>query len=493
MHYTFTDPVDDPALFVGREQLLNTVTSRQSSFLILGEARIGKTSALFQLKRRLHQLDPDGRQQVPIYLNLRSLLFASPADVYRHIAVNTAVAAIGVADDPLVSSASQVSSPRELVVLFAALSRRGRSVAPAALIDNIDDPQQFRAAAVDLYSGLREASDFSKDTTPLRLVATASSAFLKAESSTVSKLLSRLTPVELSALVLDEVRTLLGKSAALLATPQHTLLVEFLFAQSGGHPCVLQELLVRGLAKSIPPIEVLSHLERICNNLATDGCSFFHHYTSSLTHADWLTLLAVALRTPDANWQPPPSATRRFLTAGLIREEEGAAAPSPSCTLFFRWFRVHAEALFPASAMQARRAFVSMEECLPVLRRSIATAMASLVPRTERDLQDMIQCVLAGLGVRFEREAPLTYKTKTFKVDFALPDLDAAIEIKLAKPQHAPAAVIDQVLADMEAYRTRYSNFVAVLFIVGPSHRLTAFSRVAKHPYAQFIVAAATE
>jgi AAA+ ATPase superfamily predicted ATPase len=49
--------IDREDIFVGREDIINKVISRQSNFLIFGARRIGKTSLLKELKKRFSEND----------------------------------------------------------------------------------------------------------------------------------------------------------------------------------------------------------------------------------------------------------------------------------------------------------------------------------------------------------------------------------------------------------------------------------------------------
>lgn len=71
--YVAGAPVLDERLFFGREQLIGRVlqTIHNNSLLLHGERRIGKTSLLHQLKRRLQDLDDPAFAFFPVFVDLQ--------------------------------------------------------------------------------------------------------------------------------------------------------------------------------------------------------------------------------------------------------------------------------------------------------------------------------------------------------------------------------------------------------------------------------------
>ena len=72
--YVHDQPVDRPALFVGRGELVQEMAARVrrgESFAVLAGTRMGKTSLLIQLTRALHEApeSPAGRVVVPVLLS----------------------------------------------------------------------------------------------------------------------------------------------------------------------------------------------------------------------------------------------------------------------------------------------------------------------------------------------------------------------------------------------------------------------------------------
>jgi tetratricopeptide (TPR) repeat protein len=84
--YLAGGPVFDEALFFGREPLIQRIlqTIHNNSLLLHGERRIGKTSLLHQLRRRLQALDDPAYEFFPVYVDLQGTpeesFFATLAD-----------------------------------------------------------------------------------------------------------------------------------------------------------------------------------------------------------------------------------------------------------------------------------------------------------------------------------------------------------------------------------------------------------------------------
>ena len=70
--YTASRPIVDPEGFFGREDLLSNIlnTVHTNHVMIHGERRIGKTSLLHQIQRRLSQLDDPDYRLIPLYVDL---------------------------------------------------------------------------------------------------------------------------------------------------------------------------------------------------------------------------------------------------------------------------------------------------------------------------------------------------------------------------------------------------------------------------------------
>lgn len=139
--YIAGGPVFDESLFYGREPLIQRIlqTVPNNSLLLHGERRIGKTSLLHQLQRRLEALDDPGCRFVPVYIDLQGVpeekLFAALADPISELLPSTErIPALAR------SSYSHHDLVRELHAWLPRLRERaGRPVQLVLLIDEVDE------------------------------------------------------------------------------------------------------------------------------------------------------------------------------------------------------------------------------------------------------------------------------------------------------------------------------------------------------------------
>lgn len=102
------------------------------------------------------------------------------------------------------------------------------------------------------------------------------------------------------------------------------------------------------------------------------------------------------------------------------------------------------------------------------IERSLRPAFRTAPPTSEREVQNEVETILNAVGVSFNREqdtAPVG--PRAFKPDFVLPDLDLALEVKLASPTHPESAVQEEVTADIAAYQTRWHHTLFVIYDLG--------------------------
>ena len=93
-------------------------------------------------------------------------------------------------------------------------------------------------------------------------------------------------------------------------------------------------------------------------------------------------------------------------------------------------------------------------------------------PDTEVQVQDAYQALLDGADVPYRREqVVIPYSTKTFRPDFTVDSIGVAIEVKLVKQPGDDKRVIDEMNADIPAYRSKYPNVIFVVYDVGGSIR----------------------
>jgi hypothetical protein len=147
--YVAGGPVFDEELFFGRERLLQRIlqTLHTNSLLLHGERRIGKTTLLHQLRRRLEALeDPEYRFHA-VYVDLQGTpeerLFATLAD-QAFDALGDAAGIAGRTPAGERAAYDHHDLARELQVLVAGLQRGSdKRVKLVLLVDEIDELNHY--------------------------------------------------------------------------------------------------------------------------------------------------------------------------------------------------------------------------------------------------------------------------------------------------------------------------------------------------------------
>ncbi|MFI5454893.1 MAG: two-component regulator propeller domain-containing protein [Isosphaerales bacterium] len=144
-----------PDLFTGREDLLKEVTGSLAAhcLLLTGERRIGKTSFLHALQRRLKDLDDARSRWVPVYVSLESV----PENQFFAILAQRLIETVGAKLSPNVKLRYAPDSPPasppygifeftcDLRAILDALDVRGKKpVKLVFLLDEIDVLNSFR-------------------------------------------------------------------------------------------------------------------------------------------------------------------------------------------------------------------------------------------------------------------------------------------------------------------------------------------------------------
>ena len=76
-----------------------------------------------------------------------------------------------------------------------------------------------------------------------------------------------------------------------------------------------------------------------------------------------------------------------------------------------------------------------------------------------------METIFNALGVVYVREkgvAPIG--PRAFHPDFTVPDLDLAIEVKLATASHRASAIQEEIAADISAYRTKWRHLLIIIY-----------------------------
>ncbi len=185
--YVAGGPIFDAGLFYGREPLIQKIlqTVHNNSLLLHGERRIGKTSLLHQVQRRLEGLDDPAYTFHPVYIDLQGTpeekFFATLAD--QIFDVLEPVSDPG--REPALSRASYSHHDlvRELHGLLRRLQERSaKQVKVVLLIDEVDelneyDPRvsqslrslfmkRFAENLAAVVAGVRIRKEWEKETSP---------------------------------------------------------------------------------------------------------------------------------------------------------------------------------------------------------------------------------------------------------------------------------------------------------------------------------------
>ncbi len=115
------------------------------------------------------------------------------------------------------------------------------------------------------------------------------------------------------------------------------------------------------------------------------------------------------------------------------------------------------------------------------LRRAVFRA-----PQREREIQDVVEQLLIGRGFRkgieYDRETGrVMYSGKEFVPDFVFVPSDMFIEIKLVRIPEQAKTVIDEINADIVAYRTQYSKGIFIVYDLGVIRDVSEFARSIEH------------
>jgi len=104
-------------------------------------------------------------------------------------------------------------------------------------------------------------------------------------------------------------------------------------------------------------------------------------------------------------------------------------------------------------------------EILSAIRRALRPAFKK-PPENEIEVQDRVEVILRAQGVKLEREAQIEHATKKVKPDFVLPVLHTAIEVKLCNSTRREKEIIEEISADIVAYRKQYPIMLFVVYDV---------------------------
>lgn len=90
-------------------------------------------------------------------------------------------------------------------------------------------------------------------------------------------------------------------------------------------------------------------------------------------------------------------------------------------------------------------------------------------PEDERkDVQNALEIIFNARDLNYRREkVHIPYSSKTYIPDFTFDTLDLAVESKLCKVSGKEKSIIDEINADIPAYKTKYQNLLFVVYDAG--------------------------
>lgn len=90
------------------------------------------------------------------------------------------------------------------------------------------------------------------------------------------------------------------------------------------------------------------------------------------------------------------------------------------------------------------------------------------IPQDEKEVQDNFEDVLTSVDFKYLRDREtISYSSKSYKPDFTFPGIDTALEIKLCNRVGREKEIIDEINADILAYKTKYPNIIFLVYDLG--------------------------
>lgn len=89
------------------------------------------------------------------------------------------------------------------------------------------------------------------------------------------------------------------------------------------------------------------------------------------------------------------------------------------------------------------------------------------IPSNEKEVQDALENLFIGanLDEEFSREKErIIYSTKTYIPDFVFKKIDTVVEVKFCNSPTKEKEIIDEMNADIVAYKTKYANLIFIVY-----------------------------
>lgn len=116
---------------------------------------------------------------------------------------------------------------------------------------------------------------------------------------------------------------------------------------------------------------------------------------------------------------------------------------------------------------------VGQESSHPSMLEIIASIKKDLRPSfkrhpvDEKEIQDHVELILRVLNVDYTREPYVEHSSKRVRPDFSLDTLQIALELKYCKSDKREREIIEEIGADITAYRQHFTAMYFILYDVG--------------------------
>jgi len=95
-------------------------------------------------------------------------------------------------------------------------------------------------------------------------------------------------------------------------------------------------------------------------------------------------------------------------------------------------------------------------------------AMIRKKPEDEKEVQDAIENLLVAKDYEYSREkVSIPYSSKYYMPDFTFDALNTALDVKICNSANDEKKIIDEINADIPAYKTKYKYLVFVVYDTG--------------------------
>jgi len=446
-----------------RKDLVEDLTKKPTSALIIGETGLGKTTLLralkqhYQMKRESHS-----KSILPIWLRP----FGNISGSVDNLSPDIIAATISYAAE------KKFALPRELKKLpgnfdqYFKLQRYFESNAFGfTTILFLDDIEQISVtSSADLtYSLLRVLLDNSSDTNPIFLIASGTSQLFHMEKNLFSLLRSRLQPyIYLGPLDQQEAYDMITDLS--VKEPSRRIKSK-IFNLTGGNPYLVIRLVKRAMELRSEP--TISEIEIAARELiATDPK--FTQWTQGLELKDLLTLLKYEDKVEFELAEIGLSAAKRFESAGIGKINMKRHSLTITCSLFISWLLANSrqkvaileKPTAPAQDIHTIETLISDGLQKEIREKDPSKIKLKLV-------RDCVANLFKENGLEYQRgpEKSTDELLKTFP-DFGFADISLAIEIKLLKTAQWKNSMLDEMMQENETYGKQFAYRLFVIYDV---------------------------